>query len=88
MTTLTQPHRTRGHRPGYWPIALTDITIRIQATPGIDVEVWRALHTDVDAAVDASLRKYGLAGARRAIAAERSVRDATGACQGSWERNS
>lgn len=61
MPTLTQPHRTRGDRPGYRPIALTDITIRIHATPGIDVEVWRALHADVDVAIDASLKKHGLA---------------------------
>lgn len=59
MPTLTQPHRTRGDRPGYRPIALTDITIRIHATPGIDVEVWRALHADVDVAIDASLKSTG-----------------------------
>src|SRR5512133_1382140 len=38
MTTLTQPHRTRGHRPGD-RVPLTDITICIQPTPGIEPEV-------------------------------------------------
>jgi hypothetical protein len=71
MTTSTQPHRTRGHGPGYRPTAVTDITIRIQPTPGIDTEVWRALHTDVNAAIDASLKKHGLVGIRTAMAAER-----------------
>ena len=70
MTAQLQPHRTRGHRPGYRPIALADITICIHATPGVDAEVWHALHTDVDAAIDSSLRKYGLAGVRTAMASE------------------
>jgi hypothetical protein len=59
MTTLTQPHRTRGHGPGY-RVPLTDITICIQATPGIEPEVWGALYTDVNAAIDASLERHGL----------------------------
>lgn len=71
MTTTMQPHRTRGHRPGYQPTALTDITIRIHATPGIGPEVWLALQHDVDAAIDASLKKHGLVGAGTAMAAER-----------------
>lgn len=71
MTAQPQPHRTRGHRPGYRPTALADITIRIHATPGVDAGVWRALHTDVDAAIDSSLKKYGLASVRTAIASER-----------------
>jgi hypothetical protein len=56
MTGQPQPHRTRGHRPGYQPTALADITICIHATPGVDAEAWRALHTDVDAAIDSSLK--------------------------------
>jgi hypothetical protein len=64
MTTATQPHRTRGHRPGYQPTALTDITIRIQPTPGIDPAVWQDLHTDVDAAIDRSLERHGLVAVR------------------------
>jgi hypothetical protein len=59
MTTPTQPHRTRGHGPGY-RVPLTDITICIQPTPGIEPEVWRAVYTDVNAAIDASLEKRGL----------------------------
>ena len=70
MTAQLQPHRTRGHRPGYRPTALADITIRIHATPDVDVEVWRALHTDVDAAIDSSLKKYGLASLRTAMTSE------------------
>jgi hypothetical protein len=66
MTIAMQPHRTRGHRPGYLPTALTDITIRIHATPSVDPEVWRALHTEIDSAIDASLQKHGLAGVREA----------------------
>jgi len=64
MTTLTQPHRTRGHRPGYRPTALTDITIRIHATPSIDPDLWRTLHTEIDSAIDASLQRHGLAAVR------------------------
>ena len=71
MSTLPQPHRTRGHRPGYLPSALDDITIRIHATHDVDAEVWRAIHTDVDAAIDYSLKKYGLAAVRTAIGFER-----------------
>ena len=63
MTMSTQPHRTRGHRPGY-RVPLTDITICIQPTPGIEPEVWRALYTNVSAAIDASLEKYGLSAVR------------------------
>jgi hypothetical protein len=71
MTAQLQPHRTRGHRPGYQPTALADITIRIHATPEVNAEVWRALNTDVDAAIDSSLKKYGLAGVRKEMASER-----------------
>jgi hypothetical protein len=67
MTTLPQPHRTRGYRPGYRPTALDDITIHLHATPDVDAEVWRAIHTDVDAAIDSSLKKYGLAAVRSAM---------------------
>jgi hypothetical protein len=70
MTRPPQPHRTRGHRPGYEPTALADITIRIHATPDVDAEVWRALNTDVDAAIDSSLKKYGLAGVHTAMASK------------------
>jgi hypothetical protein len=63
MTTLTQPHRTRGHRPGD-RAPLTDITICIQPTPGIEPKVWRALCTDVKAAIDASLERHGLLAVR------------------------
>jgi hypothetical protein len=66
MTTTTQPHRTRGHRPGYRPTALTDITIRIHAAPSVDPEVWRAIHTEIDTAISASLQKHGLAAVREA----------------------
>jgi hypothetical protein len=45
--------------------------VGVPATPGIDSEVWHALHTDVDAAVDASLRKHGLVGVGTAMADER-----------------
>ena len=71
MSTLPQPHRTRGHRPGYLPSALDDITIRIHATHDVDAEVWRAIHTDVNAAIDYSLKEYGLAAVRTAIGLER-----------------
>ena len=71
MTTLPQPHRTRGHRPGYQPTALTDITIRIQAAPDVDADVWRAVDTDVNAAINSSLKKYGLARVRTVINTER-----------------
>jgi hypothetical protein len=64
MTTPLQPHRTRGHRPGYRPTALDDITICIHAAADVDAEVWRALHNEVDAAIESSLRKYGLASVR------------------------
>jgi hypothetical protein len=64
MTTLPQPHRTRGHRPGYRPTALDDITICIHATP------------DVDAAIGASLEKYGLAAVRSAMASPTNTADA------------
>ena len=70
MTTPTQPHRTRGHGPGY-RLPLTDITICIQAAPGIEPEIWRALHTDVNAAIDASLEKHGLTAVRNAMADDR-----------------
>ena len=63
MTTPTQPHRTRGHGPGY-RVPLTDITICIQPTPGIEPEVWRAVYTDVNAAIDASPEKHGLSAVR------------------------
>jgi hypothetical protein len=76
MSTLPQPHRTRGHRPGYRPIALDDITIHIHATPGVDAEVWCALHTDVEAAIDASLKKYGLATVRSAMTIAGTTADA------------
>jgi hypothetical protein len=56
MTAKPQPHRTRGYRPGYRPTPLADITIRIHAKPNVDAEVWRALHTDVNAAIDSSLK--------------------------------
>lgn len=71
MTAQLQPHRTRGHRPGYQPTTLADITIRIHATPDVDAEVWHDLNTDVDAAIDSTLKKYGLAGVRTAVASER-----------------
>jgi hypothetical protein len=70
MTAQLQPHRTRGHRPGYRPTPLADITIRIHAMPNVDAEVWRALHTDVDAAINSSLKKYGLAGVRTTMGSE------------------
>jgi hypothetical protein len=76
MTALPQPHRTRGHRPGYRPTALDDITICIHATPDVDAEVWRAIHTDVDAAIDSSLEKYGLAAVRSALASPTNTADA------------
>ncbi len=76
MSTPPQPHRTRGHRPSYRPTALDDITICIQATPDVDAEVWRAIHTDVDAAIDSSLRKYGLAAVRSAMAPSMNTADA------------
>jgi hypothetical protein len=76
MTTLPQPHRTRGHRPGYRPTALDDITIRIHATPDVDADVWRAIHTDVDAAIDSSLKKFGLAAVRSAITPPTNTADA------------
>ena len=71
MTAQLQPHRTRGHRPGYQPTALADITIRIHATPDVNAEVWHDLNTDVDAAIDSTLKKYGLAGVRKEMASER-----------------
>jgi hypothetical protein len=70
MSTLPQPHRTRGHRPGYRPTVLHDITIRIHATPDVDAEVRHALHTEVEAAIDSSLKKYGLAAVRSAMVGE------------------
>jgi hypothetical protein len=76
MTTLPQPHRTRGHRPGYRPTALNDITIRIHATPDVDADVWRAIHTDVDAAINSSLKKYGLAAVRSAMTSPTNTADA------------
>jgi|RhiMethySRZTD1v2_1073278.scaffolds.fasta_scaffold809696_2 hypothetical protein len=63
MTTPTLPHRTRGHGPGY-RVPLTDITICIQPTPGVEPEVWRALYIDVNAAIDASPEKHGLSAVR------------------------
>ena len=76
MSTPPQPHRTRGHRPGYRPTALDDITIRIQATPDVDAEVWRAIHSDVDAAIDSSLKKYGLTAVRSAMNSPTNTADA------------
>jgi hypothetical protein len=64
MTTPTQPHRMRGHGRGY-QVPLTDITICIQASPGIEAEVWGALYTDVNAAIDASLERHGLLAVRK-----------------------
>jgi hypothetical protein len=52
------------------PTALADITIRIHAKADVDAEVWRALHADVDAAIDSSLEKYGLSVVRTAIGSE------------------
>jgi hypothetical protein len=45
--------------------------IRIKSTPGISPEIWLAVSTDVNAAIDASLRKYGLSGERSGDAVER-----------------
>jgi hypothetical protein len=70
MTTPTHAHRTRGNRPDYRP-TLGDIMIRIKSTPGISPEVWRAVSTDVNAAIDASLEKHGLSGERSGDAVER-----------------
>jgi hypothetical protein len=70
MTTPTHAHRTRGYRPGYRP-PLGDIMIHIKATPDISPEVWLAVSTDVNAAVDASLEKHGLSGDRSSEAVER-----------------
>jgi hypothetical protein len=63
MTTPTHAHRTRGYRPGDRP-PLNDIMICIRATPDIAPEVWLAVSTDVNAAIDASLQKHGLSGQR------------------------
>jgi hypothetical protein len=68
MTTPTHAHRTRGNRPRP---ALGDIMIRIKSTPGISPEVWLAVSTDVNAAIDASLEKHGLSGERSGDAVER-----------------
>lgn len=38
--------------------------IRIRATSDIAPEVWLAVSTDVNAAIDASLEKHGLSGER------------------------
>jgi hypothetical protein len=65
MTTTTQPHRTRGHGPNY-RVPLTDITICIQPTADIEPEIWRALYTDLNAAIDAALEKHGLLAAHNA----------------------
>ena len=70
MSTQTHTHRTRGDRMGYRP-PLADIMIRIKATPGISPEVWLAVSTDVNAAIDASLEMHGLSGERGADAVER-----------------
>ncbi len=70
MTTPTYAHRTRGCRPGYRP-PLSDIMIRIKATPGISPEVWLAVSTDVSAAINASLEMHGLTGERSGDAVER-----------------
>jgi len=70
MTTPTHAHRTRGDRPGYRP-PLPDITIRITSAPGISPEVWLAVNTDVNAAINASLEKHGLSGERSGDAVER-----------------
>jgi hypothetical protein len=69
MTTPTHAHRTRSNRPGYRPL-LGDIVIRIKSTPGISSEVWLAVSTDVNAAIDASLEKHGLSGERSGNAVE------------------
>jgi hypothetical protein len=76
MTTLPQPHRTRGHRPGYRPTELDDINICIHATPDVDAEVWRAIHADLDAAIDYSLKKYRLAAVHSAITSAGTTSDA------------
>jgi hypothetical protein len=45
--------------------------IRIKATPGISPEVWLAVSTDVNAAINASLEMHGLSGERSGDAVER-----------------
>jgi hypothetical protein len=70
MTAPTYTHRTRGNRLGYRP-PLGDIMIHIKATPGISPEVWLAVSTDVNAAIDALLEKHGLSGERSGDAVER-----------------
>jgi hypothetical protein len=70
MTTPTYAHRTRGNRPGYRP-PLDDIMIRIKPTQDISPEVWLAVSTDVNAAIEASLEKHGLSGERSGDAVER-----------------
>jgi hypothetical protein len=49
---------------------LGDIIIRIKSTPGISSEVWLAVSTDVNAAINASLEKHGLSGERSGDAVE------------------
>lgn len=70
MTMPTYAHRTRGSRPGYRP-PLADIMIRIKAMAGISSEVWLAVSTDVNAAIEASLQRHGLSGERSGDAVER-----------------
>jgi hypothetical protein len=83
MTTPTHAHRTRSNRPGYRP-ALGDIMIRIKSTPGISPEVWQAVNTDVNAAVDASLEKHGLSGERTGDAVETSSAPSAAAPRSPW----
>jgi hypothetical protein len=45
--------------------------IRIKATPGISPEVWLAVSTDVNAAINASLEMHGLSGERSGDAVQR-----------------
>jgi hypothetical protein len=45
--------------------------IRIKSAPGIAPEVWLAVSTDVNAAIDASLEKHGLSGERSGDAVKR-----------------
>jgi hypothetical protein len=59
--------------------------IHIKSTPGISHETWLAVSTDVSAAIDASLKKYGLSGERSGDAVERwAWISASDGC-GSWE---
>jgi hypothetical protein len=83
MTTPTHAHRTRSNRPGYRP-ALGDIMIRIKSTPGISPEVWLAVSTDVNAAIDASLEKHGLSGERNGDAVEPSSAPSATASGSPW----